>query len=189
MNGIESTVSLRVKVTNLLDQSTVGTIHSMTPSQAVMAIKLDGHKTKIINTAFIKSIHVLTPPHKKHFSKYNSQQWRKPAKVDVAAIDRDANAALANYKPTNRDARDHREHRDHRDPNSLPQKIFSKFADRFGKENVTWLHNDTISIWNDVQVSRPYVLNKISKKSPRSDEVRAALKQIWLDVDSHKRGG
>lgn len=193
MTGIENTINLKVKVTNLLDQSTVGIIHSMLPSQAVMALRLDSHKTKIINTAFIKSIHVLTPFQKKQHKPAPLQ--RKPHKIDIRKLEHDLNSALANYDKHDKHRPEKHKHSDKHDkpshkkePNATGLRIFDKLQARFGKENVSWLPNDAISIWNEVHVGKPYVLNRV-KKSPRADEVKVALKQIWLDVDSHKRGG
>ncbi|PVH18946.1 hypothetical protein CXQ85_001238 [Candidozyma haemuli] len=193
-------VNVRVKVTNLLDQSIVGFIHSFNPSQSVLALKMDPSKIRIINTAFVKAV-----------------QHPKLSKVDIRKLEADLNESIARYKPveeteksttssekpahekqhTSKHHQSHQPNRQHskrRDStshgNANASTIFNSLVSKFGKENVQWLPNDSINVFKDVVIAKPYTLNKMGgKRSPKAEEVRNALREILLDVGPGKRGG
>lgn len=209
-------VNVRVKVTNLLDQSIVGFIHSFNPSQSVLALKMDPSKIRIINTAFVKAVQVMQPNKKNHNSSHKHQH-PKLSKVDIRKLEADLNESIARYKPVeeteksttssekpahekqhtlkhhqlHQPNRQHLKRRDstsHGNANALT--IFNSLVSKFGKENVQWLPNDSINVFKDVVIAKPYTLNKMGgKRSPKAEEVRNALREILLDVGPGKRGG
>ncbi|GBL49423.1 hypothetical protein CJI97_001055 [Candidozyma auris] len=223
-------VNVRVKVTNLLDQTTTGLIHSFNPSQSVLALKVEPSRIRIINTAFIKAVQVVQP-HKKH---YYRNSYPRLSKVDLQKLEADLNEAMAKYTPfeehdkssqkpsqkqqqqQHQHPQQHQQHQSQQQDKHHPQNshhhstsrqnskrrdssshassnaqtIFNSLSTKFGKENVQWLPNDSINVFKDVVIAKPYTLNKMGgKRSPKAEEVRNALRSILLDVGPGNRGG
>lgn len=91
-------LNVRVKVTNLLDQTITGLIHSFNPSQSILALKLDPSKIRIINTAFIKAVQVVQPH--KHNNHNHKALHPRLSKVDLRKLEADLNDSIAKYKPS-----------------------------------------------------------------------------------------
>lgn len=201
MNSLDQVINLKVKITNLLDESIVATIYAFDPKQEVLALKVSPpHGTKngsgapkldefkIINTAFIKSLQVIPPFPKKGQRPYTGFNQRI-AKVDIAKLEADLNRAISHHRhvPTNTGAN----HKAETSP--LAAKIFDRLSKKLGKENIQWQGNEGILAFKEIVISRPYALNKVNTKkshpSKHTDEVRSALRETWLEVDSSKRGG
>lgn len=201
MNSLDQVVNLKVKITDLLDVSLVGTIYAFSPSQEVLAIKVQPPQGKsdevykIINTSFIKSLQVL--PHKKKPT--GPTQLRK---VDTKRLEEEVAAAVKLYPKPDETRKDDKPAKRASPPpgqkkhtvSALAGTFFDKFIARFGKENVQWHGNEAILLFREVSVSKPYALNKVSN-SPRAqaskhiDKIRTALREIWLEMDNAKRGG
>ncbi|QWU87663.1 hypothetical protein CA3LBN_001928 [Candidozyma haemuli] len=212
-------VNVRVKVTNLLDQQITGIIHSFNPSQSVLALKLDPSKIRIINTAFVKAVQVV-PPHYKKYNNSHKYSHPRPSKVDLRKLEADLNESIARYRPEQpksegkpegksegkpetkpeqkseskpdkpKPSHTQKQHSKRRDSSAHALTIFNNLTAKFGKENVQWLSNDSINVFKDVVIAKPYTLNKMGgKRSPRAEEVKNALREILLDVGPGKRGG
>lgn len=212
-------VNVRVKVTNLLDQQITGIIHSFNPSQSVLALKLDPSKIRIINTAFVKAVQVV-PPHYKKYNNSHKYSHPRPSKVDLRKLEADLNESIARYRPEQpklegkpegklegkpetkpeqkleskpdkpKPLHTQKQHLKRRDSSAHALTIFNNLTAKFGKENVQWLSNDSINVFKDVVIAKPYTLNKMGgKRSPRAEEVKNALREILLDVGPGKRGG
>lgn len=204
-------VNVRVKVTNLLDQQITGIIHSFNPSQSVLALKLDPSKIRIINTAFVKAVQVV-PPHYKKYNNSHKYSHPRPSKVDLRKLEADLNESIARYRPEQpklegklegkpeqkleskpdkpKPLHTQKQHLKRRDSSAHALTIFINLTAKFGKENVQWLSNDSINVFKDVVIAKPYTLNKMGgKRSPRAEEVKNALREILLDVGPGKRGG
>lgn len=250
MNNLDQLINLKVKITNLLDETTTATIYAVSPSHEVLALRIsppNGGKgakldqMKIINTAFIKSLQVLPPFPKKGHKPYNVYH-PKFARIDLKKFETDLDKAVDQYKTLPKpqtQAQRKSEFQSHKksdlkveskteqksdlkteqkfepqaskkseqvSKSSEPQphkkteaspmatKIFNKLSSKLGKENVQWTGNEAIVAFKDINIVRPYALNRISR-NPKSKapshlmEVKAALKESWLEVDSAKRGG
>lgn len=232
MNSLDQIVNLKVKITNLLDESLTASIYAFSPGQDILAVKVDqplGAKGqprppvyRIINTSFIKSLQVL-PPFPKKGAKATPISNQRLSKVDVKKLEAELNDAVLHYKkPTEHEnakvvkkeaplakkdaipsvkasqAKGANQIKKHdakkAEVSPVASKIFQKLTSKFGKENVQWHGNESMIIFKEIVVSRPYALNKISnpKKlhNPKQlDEVRSALREIWLEVDTPRRGG
>lgn len=202
MNSLDQIINLKVKITNLLDESVTAHIYAFNPRQEVLALKVvpsHGSKAgaakldhfKIINTAFIKSLQVLPPFPKKGHKPYTGYN-QKLSKVDIEKLEADINKAIAQHR--NGSPAETRAPAKKTEVSPMALKIFEKLSARLGKQNVQWHGNEAILAFKEIIISRPYALNKISnsKKSQASkhiDEVRSALRESWLDVDNSKRGG
>lgn len=203
MNSLDQLVNLKVKITNLLDESTVATIYAFNSSQEVLALKVSsssGQKNgsakldefKIINTAFIKSLQVM-PPFPKKGQKIPHGYEKKLTKIDIQKYEAELNRAISQHQNSSVE-RSNTTTSKKSEASPLASKIFDKLSNKLGKENVQWHGNETILAFKEIIISRPYALNRISnsKKSQASkhiDEVRSALREIWLEVDNSKRGG
>lgn len=180
MNSPDQLVNIKVRVTNLLDETTVGTIYAFNPSHDVLAIKLANasKKTddyKFINTAFIKSLQVLPPfPRKGHrLAGYLGTL----TKADIGQLEAQlARAAVEPKGPKH---------------SAVALKFFDGLVARLGRANVEWAGAEIILVFGEIAISRPYALNRIAPRKPSThvDEVREALKDIWLAGDSPRRGG
>lgn len=223
MNNLDQLINLKVKITNLLDETTTATIYAVNPSHEVLALRIsppNGGKgakldqMKIINTAFIKSLQVLPPFPKKGHKPYNVYH-PKFARIDLKIFESDLDKAVDQYKISPKpqtqaqrksETHSHKKSELKSELKSEPQaskkteaipmaiKIFNKLSFKLGKENVQWTGNEAIVLFKDIYIVRPYALNRISR-NPKSKgpshlmEVKAALKESWLEVDSAKRGG
>ncbi|SGZ50752.1 CIC11C00000000152 [Sungouiella intermedia] len=202
MNNLDQVINLKVKITNLLDESIVATIYAFNPGQEVLVLKVSPsggarngpgssklEQYKIINTAFIKSLQVMPPFPKKGQKPYTGFNQRL-AKVDISKLEADLNRAISQHRNHKVELQTTKKN----ETSPLAAKIFDKMSQKFGKENIHWHGNESILAFKEIVISRPYALNKISnfKKSQASkhmDEVRSALREIWLEVDNAKRGG
>ncbi|GEQ72159.1 hypothetical protein JCM33374_g5845 [Metschnikowia sp. JCM 33374] len=214
MNSLDQIVNLKVRITNLLDESISGTIYAFSTKQKVLALKVTHQPTgkspspqddsfRIINTAFIKSINVLPP-----FPKKNSRPSEFPSnvpKIDVKQLEHTLNKMLesANKIPevqasqrANSPATGKFPNTSHKkaDTGTLASKVFERLSSKLGKENVQWQGNDSILLFKEVSVSKPYALNKISnskrtQSSKYLEKARVALREAWLEDDNSKRGG
>lgn len=202
MNSLDQVVNLKVKITNLLDESIVATIYAFNAKQEVLAVKVwspHGQKSgsgapridefKIINTAFIKSLQVMPPFPKKGQRPYTGYNQRL-AKVDVAKLEADLNRAISQHRDLPAETRGPKQKAE---ASPLAAKVFARLSNKLGKENIQWHGNESILAFKEIVISRPYALNKINTKkshaSKHMDEVRSALRETWLEVDSSKRGG
>lgn len=203
MNSLDQIVNLKVKVTTLLDQSITATVFAFSPSQEILALKVESNNGgkngspkpevfKIVNTAFIKSLQVLPPFPKKGQKVSNKDGNQKFSKVDIKRLELDLNQAIAHYSTPVEPEVPKVTKKNEASP--LASKIFKKLSLKFGKENVRWHGNESIIIFKEIIVSRPYALNKISNlkktlNSKQIEDVRNTLREIWLEVDNSKRGG
>lgn len=206
-------VNVRVKITNLLDQQITGVIHSFNPSQTVLALKMEPSKIRIINTAFVKAVQVMPPPYKKYNNSHKNLHARL-SKVDLRKLEADLNESIARHRPQNvkpegkqegkpeskpegklektglKPSNPQKQHLKRRDSSAHALTIFNNLTAKFGKGNVQWLSNDSINVFKDVVIAKPYTLNKMGgKRSPKAEEVKNALREILLDVGPGKRGG
>lgn len=205
MNHLDQTINLRVKVTNLLDESLQGLIYAFSPKQRVLAIQLFPHTPhkgntddciKLVNTSFIKTIQVL--PHNK--KSYKSPEPQK-AKVDLLQLETEINAAIlaANnnstaHGETAKLLNNNGQHKKNTKLSPLAQKVYLRLSELLGKENVQIQNNETILLFKEVAVAKPYALTKISnsKKTQSSKHIetaRTALREVWMGLDKLKRGG
>lgn len=201
MNNLDQLINLKVKITNLLDETTTATIYAVNPSHEVLALKISptnkngGAKhdqIKIINTAFIKSLQVL-PPFPKKGHKPANIHVPKLTKVDVGKFEAGLDKAVNQYRSTP-GGQSHPGNHKRTEASPLASKIFNKLSSKLGKENVQWNGNETILAFKEIAISRPYALNKVSnsRKSQGSkhlNDVKSALRESWLEVDNAKRGG
>lgn len=207
MNSLDQTINLKVKITDLFDNSITATIYAFSASQEVLALKVhpaNGPKKansedetfRIINTSFIKSLQVLSPYPKK--TGKGIEAITRIKKVDIQQLESKFNVPTKEHtKPTEqkpRAALPGASHPKKNTPSPMAAKIFDKLLSRFGKENILWHGNDSILLFREVSVSKPYALNKISnsKKAQSSEhieKIRTALREIWLEMDNSRRGG
>lgn len=92
MNYIDQVINLKVRVTNLLDQNVTGSIYAFSPAQKVLVLKTAqkgaaSETFRVINTKFVKSIHVFTP--QKRF-----KDDFRPTKVDVSELEHRINSSI-----------------------------------------------------------------------------------------------
>lgn len=203
MDRLDQTVNLKVKITNLLDQTITASIYGFSASQDVLALKdfpANGNKStdvyKIVNTAFIKSVQVL-PPFPKKGQKLQTCNG-KLTKVDINQFQSHLNKLIDKSKQmlplaeiTNEETK-----APNKEPEISPlaRKLFSKLTEKLGPENVQWHGNESMLLFKEIIVSKPYALNKIShsKRSQSSkhiNKVKIALRDTWLEIDNAKRGG
>lgn len=203
MDRLDQTVNLKVKITNLLDQTITASIYGFSASQDVLALKVfpaNGNKStdvyKIVNTAFIKSVQVL-PPLPKKGQKLQTCNG-KLTKVDINQFQSHLNKLIDKSKQMLPLAEITTE--ETKAPNKEPEisplarKLFSKLTEKLGPENVQWHGNESMLLFKEIIVSKPYALNKIShsKRSQSSkhiNKVKIALRDTWLEIDNAKRGG
>lgn len=174
-------VNAKVKVITLLDQAIQGYIYACSSSQALLALRITNNTGKspqikpetyrVLNTTFIKTIQVVTPAPKKNGKLQVQPYYILIEEIEAALVDsgkRPVKSAIAN-------------------------RIFAKFVKKLGSENVKWDGNDIILL-NEIKSSRPYTLAKgnisqLTTNSKHLEPVQKALKEIWLELDSEKRGG
>ncbi|OBA21699.1 hypothetical protein METBIDRAFT_41588, partial [Metschnikowia bicuspidata var. bicuspidata NRRL YB-4993] len=208
MNSLDQVVNLKVRITNLLDESISGTIHAFSLKQRVLALKLTptqaGKSTpslqpvndlyKIMNTSFIKSITVLPPFPKKH--QRSLDQPAHVPKLNVAKLEEALNQMLSKANQTMP------KHSPQPSPvptgikksESPASKVYAKLLVKLGKENVQWQGNDSILLFKEVAVSKPYALSRISnskrtQSSKYLEKAKTALREIWLADDNSTKGG
>lgn len=203
MNHPDQLMNLKVKITNLLDQSLTATIYGFSSNHDVLALKVtspagnrsNGPKRdvfKIVNTSFIKSLQVLLPIPKK-----GQSPLPHLTKVDINSLQSKLNKIVDNRK--HKSSLHHASDEKHLTPkrteiSPLALKIFNRLSSKLGAENVEWHGNESILVFKEIVVSKPFALNKISqsKKSQSSKHIntlKIALRDTWLEVDNNKRGG
>ncbi|KAM9937298.1 hypothetical protein OXX80_003185 [Metschnikowia pulcherrima] len=207
MNSLDQIINLKVKITNLLDESVSGTIYAFSSKQRVLALKITSQATgksppppedsyKIINTAFIKSISVLPPLPKKNQRPNDSLS--PEASIDVKKLEASLNEMLenANKNPSKKSSPQPGTTQGPKksDSGSLASKVFDKLSAKLGKDNVQWQGKDSILLFKEVMISKPYALNKISnarrtQTSKHLEKAKSALREVWLSEDNIERGG
>lgn len=207
MNHPDQLINLKVKITNLLDQSLTATIHGFSPNYDVLALKIissssnksNGPKReifKIVNTSFIKSLQVILPTLKKAQNNGSSPATNL-SKVDLDALQSKLNRIIGyrTRQPSLHQASD-QNHSVAKKPEISPLalKIFNRLSTKLGVENVEWNGNESILVFKEIIVSKPFALNKIShsKRSQSSkhiNKLKIALRDTWLEVDNNRRGG
>lgn len=80
------------------------------------------------------------------------------------------------------------------EPSPLALKVYDKLVDKFGKENVMLQNNDSVLLFKEVAIGKPYALNRISnsrrsQQSKHLEKVKTALREIWLLGNNSKQGG
>ncbi|WPK26348.1 hypothetical protein PUMCH_003699 [Australozyma saopauloensis] len=188
MNSLDQAINLKVQVTTLIDETITGTIYAFSPKQHVIALKTP-ELYRIINSSFIKTL-TLTGPVPKRFHKSHESFKGKPVDirklearlknaVERGGVENHTKSVAASKKP---------------EPSALALKIHGKLVNKFGKENVHLQGNDSMLLFKEVVVGKPYALNKISngKKTQSSkhlEEVKTALREMWLLGNNTKQGG
>lgn len=204
MNSLDQVINLKVKITNLLDESISGTIYAFSLKQKVLALKttppptgkspppLQEDSFKIINTSFIKSISVLSLTSKKYMRPLDPAPV---SKIDIKSLElylnkiiENANKSPSPQPPTHSLAPPNKKN------DTLAAKVFEKLSLKLGRENVQWQGNESILLFKEVAVSKPYALNKISnskrtQSSKYLEKARAALREVWLADNNSHRGG
>ncbi|ODV77146.1 uncharacterized protein CANTADRAFT_23969 [Suhomyces tanzawaensis NRRL Y-17324] len=185
-------VNTKVKVTTLLDQTITGYIYTFSSSNEVLALKVLNHEAKkanpksdtyrIINTSFIKSIQVLPPYPKKgnNSNVINKHMQVNYSNILIPELERSLNAAIQNYKPAPKP--------EHNNSNHITNKLFDKLKNKFGAAQVKKAGNDII-LFNEIKLSKPYTLAKLTGTSTHTPEIQKALKEFWLEDTNEKRGG
>lgn len=204
MNHPDQLLNLKVKITNLLDQSLTATIHGISANHDVLALRFPSSSSnkgiepkyeayKIVNTSFIKSLELLLPTPKKGKSlptqtlnktEFDALQSLLNSIVEVSKSKRSCDDILAEKRQFSRRT----------DISSLAFKVFNRLSKKLGTENVRWHGNESIIVFEEIIVSKPFALNKISqsRKSQLSKHInilKTALRETWLEVDNGKRGG
>ncbi|RKP29022.1 hypothetical protein METBISCDRAFT_19661 [Metschnikowia bicuspidata] len=187
MNSLDQAINQKVEVITLLDETIVGTIYAFSPRQHVLALRMpsdDKDLFRIINSSFIKSIALAGPIAKgtrpESASGHGSSSTSPPTSLPTAASSRrNSHASVAPKKS---------------DPSPLALKVFDKLVDKFGRENVLLQNNDSVLLFKEVIITKPYAVNRISnsKKTQSSkhlDKVKTALREIWLLGNDSKQGG
>lgn len=204
MNHPDQLLNLKVKITNLLDQSVTGTIHGFSSNHDVLALRISptsGNKSngprqdvfKIVNTCFVKSLQVLLLTPKKG----QNSPTQKFSKVNIDMLQSRLNKIIQNRK--HKSSLHHASNEKHSsvkrtEISPLALKIFNRLSTKLGAENVEWHGNESILVFQEILVSKPFALNKISqsKKSQSSkhiNKLKIALRDTWLEVDNARRGG
>lgn len=205
MNSLSLVINLKVEITNTLDETILGYIYAFTPKQKVLAIRLitpsrqnsSGKSPdvfRIINTEFIKSIRVVggkkpmdavtsSKPDEKLNSQAKHQLKHSHGSLDRATEDFSERAPRTNGAPQKR-----------AELSPLASKVYQRLASKLGKENIQLQGNETILLFKEVAISKPYALNKISnskrtQNSKHLEKVRVALKEMWLSTENQKKGG
>lgn len=214
MNSLEHVKHLKVELTTLIDETIGGTIYAFSPKQQVIALKTARSSTdgkdlfRIINSSFIKSISVIGSSHER-FSDHHENFKGRP--IDLAKLESRLNLAVEKFRSssvppvgtltiaapastvtkstgmsiasTNR-----------AEPKALALRVYDELVIRFGKENVLLLNNDSVLLFKEITICKPYALNRISnsKRSQSSmhlEKVKGALREIWLLGNNSKQGG
>lgn len=191
MNNVEQKINQKVKIINLFDQTTQGTLIAFSDDHTVVVLKATGNgkgdkeNCKFMNAAFIKSIEVLSPVPKK--SQHNSNVWVKPPSISIAEIKNELRSALSEQsKPKNQT---------NSKVSPIARKIFQKFVLKFGSKNVRWEGSANIILFDEIKLSKPYTLGKsgnitkITSNSNALPKVEAILKEFWLETNDSKKGG
>lgn len=171
----------KVKVTTLLDLAITGSIYACSSSQELLALRITNNTGKgtqikpetyrIINTAFIKSIQVVAPLPKKN----GKPSGPTPSYILIEEIEAALDSSVKKPKTP------------------IASRIYSKLSEKLGSDNVKWKGNDIV-LFGEIKASRPYTLAKgnlsqLTANSHHLEPVPKALKEIWLELDSEKRGG
>lgn len=208
MNSLDQAINQKVEVITLLDETIVGTIYSFSPRQHVLALRMpsdDKDVFRIINSSFIKSIALAGP-----ISKVTRPESFKGKPVDLRkleqrlkqAVDRaSGHGSSSTSPPTSLPTAASSRRNLHAsvapkksDPSPLALKVFDKLVNKFGRENVLLQNNDSVLLFKEVIITKPYAVNRISnsKKTQSSkhlDKVKTALREIWLLCNDSKQGG
>lgn len=99
-------------------------------------------------------------------------------------------AAPLSARPTNSAQAVHKK----LEPSPLALKVYDKLVGKFGKENVMLQSNDSVLLFKEVAIGKPYALNRISnsrrsQQSKHLEKVKTALREIWLLGNNSKQGG
>lgn len=197
MNSLDQVVNLKVRITNLLDESVTGYIYTFSAKQRVLALKLNGNGPKnstpgettfrIINTSFIKSIQVVPPYNKKSATTYDNAPPQRAGNLNIEHLEAELNRVIKNTHANEPEIQK-------KPATPLALKVCARLEAILGKENVHLQSNESILLFKEVAVSKPYALNKISngkrtQTSKHLEKVRSALREVWMSPDNSRRGG
>ncbi|KAL6451411.1 LSM12 Protein LSM12 [Candida maltosa Xu316] len=197
--NFDQIINLKVKITNLLDQTIIGQIFTYSSSNEIIILKINDAKDsksstyRIVNTSFIKSIQVLPPLPKKGGTPSHQKDTLNISPINIDALSKNLSDEIKNYKPSSVEETKKQHHRQ-----NISNLLFKNFVKLYGEKNVRYGSNNNhneILIYDEIKITRPFtntranihIIQDGGKK--HLDSIQRALKQFWLEIDNEKRGG
>lgn len=175
--------NLKVTITTHLDSTITGFIY--TYADDILVLRMSGKDQteeiyRFINTLYIKLLEVLGSLNKQRDGAGLARSDFK--KIALDEFQRKLENAITLY-----------DNRTHPKATTKAQLLFKKLVEKWGVDDVRWQDSDIV-IKDEIRLTKPYTLgkntmHKLKRNAVHLEEIKKHIREVWLEIDSRKRGG